>query len=101
MPLSSFPSGPTTNLIERASLLFLNTLNSYSPGFEASLNISLVFGCPCPPLVLSQRFTTGKLHSTRTHLAFCGMPSFTECVVLRSEERRVGKEGRGGGRGCA
>ncbi len=44
MPLSSLPFGPTVNLKVRASLLFHSTLNSYSPGFEAILNISLVFG---------------------------------------------------------
>src|SRR5688500_1288146 len=84
MPLSSLPSGPTVNLIERASLLFHNTLNSYSPGFAAILNISLVLGWPCPSFVLSQRFTIGKLHSTRAHFAFWGTPSLTKCVVLFS-----------------
>ena len=70
MPLSSLPLGPTVNLIVRASLLFHSSLNSYSPGFAAILNISLVFGCPCPPFVLSHRFTTGKSHSTSAHFAF-------------------------------
>ena len=54
---SSLPSGPTVNLIERARRLFRSTLTSYSPGFEAILNISLVLGCPCPSFVLSQRLT--------------------------------------------
>src|ERR671939_140591 len=39
MPLSNFPPGATVNLMDLASLLFQSSLNSYSPGFAASVNL--------------------------------------------------------------